>query len=289
MKITANKSVSAEYELYVDGETEGELELMERATAEQPLSFIYGVGMMLPKFEENIFGLATGDKFDFTIEMRTLEMMECCGPELLYEPKERIFGELKRAMMSDRPSIFFSMLAEAGVIAAVILPLGEIWKRQSEDGGEDFSYAMSLLDKTAKLCQRPEVRFASLVRSIGLSLEGREDLLDEIDRTLRLPGVWRRCAEFASLQLPDPSAGKEAAVAVDTLTKLQNHHIGIDGCIAITKAEGTMDSYPFLANSELYLEAMKKVRTELPPGIEGKARGEWIRAKQIEAVSKLLL
>ncbi len=68
MKITANKSVSAEYELYVDGETEGELELMERATAEQPLSFIYGVNMMLPKFEENIFGLAVGDKFDFTIE-----------------------------------------------------------------------------------------------------------------------------------------------------------------------------------------------------------------------------
>lgn len=67
MKITANKSVSAEYELYVDGETEGELELMERATAEQPLSFIYGVNMMLPKFEENIFGLAVGDKFDFTI------------------------------------------------------------------------------------------------------------------------------------------------------------------------------------------------------------------------------
>jgi len=68
MKITANKSVSAEYELYVDGENEGELELMEKATAEQPLSFIYGVGMMLPKFEENIFGLATGDKFDFTID-----------------------------------------------------------------------------------------------------------------------------------------------------------------------------------------------------------------------------
>ena len=68
MKITANKSVSAEYELYVDGEKEGELELMEKATAEQPLSFIYGVGMMLPKFEENIFGLAAGEKFDFTID-----------------------------------------------------------------------------------------------------------------------------------------------------------------------------------------------------------------------------
>ncbi len=67
MKITANKSVSAEYELYVDGEVEGELELMEKATPEQPLSFVYGVGMMLPKFEENLFGMQVGDKFDFVI------------------------------------------------------------------------------------------------------------------------------------------------------------------------------------------------------------------------------
>jgi len=69
MKITANKSVSAEYELYVDGEVEGgEQELMEKATAEEPLRFIYGVGMMLPKFEENLFGLKAGDAFDFTIK-----------------------------------------------------------------------------------------------------------------------------------------------------------------------------------------------------------------------------
>lgn len=67
MKITANKAVSAEYELYVDGENEGELELMEKATVEQPLSFVYGVGMMLPKFEENLFGMQVGDKFDFVI------------------------------------------------------------------------------------------------------------------------------------------------------------------------------------------------------------------------------
>jgi FKBP-type peptidyl-prolyl cis-trans isomerase SlyD len=67
MKITANKSVSAEYELYVDGEIEGELELMEKAPADKPLNFIFGVGMMLPKFEENLFGMEVGDKFDFTI------------------------------------------------------------------------------------------------------------------------------------------------------------------------------------------------------------------------------
>ena len=228
-------------------------------------------------------------EFDFSIEMRTLEMMGCCGPELLYEPKERIFGELERAMLCDRPSIFFSMLAEAGILGTVITYLDEMWKSQYENGGEDFIRAMSRLDKTAELCQRSEVRFASLVRSIMHSVEDSEDMLDEIDRELRLPNIWRRCAEFASLHLPEPATGKAPAVAVDTLTKLQNHPIGIDGCIAITKAEGTIDSYPFLENSEMYLDVMKKARAELPAGIERKARGEWIRARQIEAVSKLIL
>lgn len=69
MKITNNAVVNAEYELYVDGEN-GELELMERATSEQPLNFIYGIGMMLPKFEQNLNGLETGDSFDFTIQTK---------------------------------------------------------------------------------------------------------------------------------------------------------------------------------------------------------------------------
>lgn len=68
MKISTNKSVSASYELYVGGENES-LELMERATTEKPLTFIYGVGMMLPKFEENLLGLASGDEFEFSIDV----------------------------------------------------------------------------------------------------------------------------------------------------------------------------------------------------------------------------
>lgn len=68
MKITANKLVTAEYELYVDGETAGELELMEKATVKEPIRFVYGVGMMLPTFEENLFGMQANDTFDFIIK-----------------------------------------------------------------------------------------------------------------------------------------------------------------------------------------------------------------------------
>ena len=65
MKISKNKFVSVIYDLNV-GE-ENELELMESATEEHPLQFIFGSGTMLPAFEENIKELEAGSKFQFTL------------------------------------------------------------------------------------------------------------------------------------------------------------------------------------------------------------------------------
>lgn len=65
MKISANKYVAVIYDLNV-GEGD-ERELMEKATREVPLKFIYGMGMMIPAFEEALMGLEPGEKFDFSI------------------------------------------------------------------------------------------------------------------------------------------------------------------------------------------------------------------------------
>jgi len=65
MKIETNKYVTLEYDLNV-GEGE-ELELMERATKEKPLEFIYGTNSMLEAFERNIGGLEEGEEFSFTL------------------------------------------------------------------------------------------------------------------------------------------------------------------------------------------------------------------------------
>ena len=65
MKISANKYVAVQYDLHV-GEGE-ERELMERATAEVPLTYIHGLGMMLPAFEKALTGLAVGEEFTLTL------------------------------------------------------------------------------------------------------------------------------------------------------------------------------------------------------------------------------
>ena len=67
MKISEDKMVSLIYDLTVTNE-QGEKELMERATQAHPLTFLFGMGMMLEAFEKNIEGLKTGDKFSFTLE-----------------------------------------------------------------------------------------------------------------------------------------------------------------------------------------------------------------------------
>ncbi len=65
MRIAQNKYVAVTYDLNV-GEGE-ERELMERATPEQPLKFIYGIGMMLPAFEDALKGLQAGEAFNFSL------------------------------------------------------------------------------------------------------------------------------------------------------------------------------------------------------------------------------
>ena len=65
MQITENKLVTVQYELFVKN-SNGSFELMEATTPEAPLKYMHGVGMMLPKFEEQLTGKSVGDKFEFS-------------------------------------------------------------------------------------------------------------------------------------------------------------------------------------------------------------------------------
>ena len=66
MKINPQHVVSLTYDLYVKQE-DGTEALQESATEEQPLTFLYGAGQMLPKFEENLSTLSAGDTYDFRL------------------------------------------------------------------------------------------------------------------------------------------------------------------------------------------------------------------------------
>lgn len=64
LEISKYKMVTLTYDLRVDNEKG---EMIEQATMERPLEFLYGAGMMLPKFESELAGLKQDEDFNIKL------------------------------------------------------------------------------------------------------------------------------------------------------------------------------------------------------------------------------
>lgn len=62
MSLTKNQVASVAYTLTVDGQ------IMDQADKEAPMTFIHGIGGMIPGFEKALEGKQIGDSFSLTVE-----------------------------------------------------------------------------------------------------------------------------------------------------------------------------------------------------------------------------
>jgi FKBP-type peptidyl-prolyl cis-trans isomerase SlyD len=65
MVVSQNKVVSLSYELRVNSKNGDVIESVDRNA---PLTFLFGTGSLLPKFEDYLAGLKVGDSFDFNLQ-----------------------------------------------------------------------------------------------------------------------------------------------------------------------------------------------------------------------------
>jgi FKBP-type peptidyl-prolyl cis-trans isomerase SlyD len=66
MTIEKNQVVTLHYTLNAE-EKDGTKNFIEQTNAEQPFTFLYGLGMMLPKFESELSGMTAGEKKSFSV------------------------------------------------------------------------------------------------------------------------------------------------------------------------------------------------------------------------------
>lgn len=128
MKISANKLVTLTYDLNV-GE-EGELELMEQATTDKPLEFIFGTNSMLEAFENNIEGLSEGEKFSFTLT------------------PEQAYGEYDDSKVIDLPKNIFQI---DGKVDETMLYEGNTLPMMDTSGNRLMGSIVSISDDTVTM------------------------------------------------------------------------------------------------------------------------------------------
>lgn len=124
MNISENKFVSLTYTLTVEGQ------IVDQATAERPLDFIFGMGMLLPEFEKNIEGKKVGDKFAFVLS------------------PENGYGPINPEAVVDLPKEIFMV---DGEVQEGILTIGNVLPMADNMGNRMMGTVKEVTDTTVKM------------------------------------------------------------------------------------------------------------------------------------------
>jgi FKBP-type peptidyl-prolyl cis-trans isomerase SlyD len=124
MKVEQNKVVSLSYRLETNGD------VVEEVTKDKPMQFIYGVGYLLPKFEEQIENMVAGDSFDFILQA------------------DEAYGEIDEQAIFDLPKNVFEI---EGEFDDQYIQIGKRIPMQDQEGNRMYGTVEEIGDDTVSM------------------------------------------------------------------------------------------------------------------------------------------
>ena len=124
MKIEKHTVQSVTYTLIVDGE------VVDMAEKEKPMSFIQGIGMMVPGFESNSEGLTADSSYDFKLS------------------PEEAYGHYEEEAVVDLPISTFMV---DGKVNEDLLSVGQVVPMQDQDGSPLNGTVIELSEEMVKV------------------------------------------------------------------------------------------------------------------------------------------
>lgn len=246
-------------------------------------------------------------EFGFTITDETYQYMRACREELWQEPPERIIGELRRALQSAHPSLFFRALEKADILDVTFPELfhliGKTQPPEYHPEGDAFEHTLLVLEETAKRTKNTAARFAALVHDLGKGTTpkamephhyGHEERglaeLAKWDKRVTLPKEWLRAGNFVIEQhMRAPLLRKTGKIAALLLAiDKQRSVLSFADFNAVILADH--HSLPvYLMHGEELVKKMKSIRGQnAPAGLKGPAVGDWIFSRQVQVLQQML-
>ena len=260
---------------------------------------------------------------DFTVAPETMQLMRemVAHGEADHLVAERVWQELARGLMEERPSRMFDVLRECGALKVVLPEVDRLWgvpqRPEYHPEVDTGVHLMMVLDMAARLATTLTVRFACLVHDLGKGTTpadmlprhiGHEQrsakLLKGLCERLRVPTECRETADVVAREHGNIHRSSELGAAA--LLRL------LERCDAIRKparldeillacesdARGRLGyedaPYPQRARINAALAAVQSVVTSsiaaqaAAQGLQGAKVGERIHAARVRAVADWL-
>ena len=101
-------------------------------------------------------------KFGFSVDKKTIEMMEELKQELTTISEERVYTEFSKALLTQKPSIFFEVLREANVLdihfKCISNLIGAEQPEKYHPEGDAYNHTLIVLDKVSKETEKLQER-----------------------------------------------------------------------------------------------------------------------------------
>lgn len=217
----------------------------------------------------------------FEVEENTLEMMNSLKEELLTLSKERVFEELRKALKTNKPSIFFEVLKKARVLDVHFKEIhdliGALQPEKYHPEGDSYNHTMIALDNASKITTDEKIRFCALVHDLGKGRTPKEmyphhygheekgvEPLRELARRIGIPTIWKECALTAIKEHMKGGIFYKMSIPkkVTFLERVEKSKLGLEGLQIVVYADRARHGEESIENQEYNFESLGKKMLE---------------------------
>ena len=238
-------------------------------------------------------------KLGFVPTPKLLQYMKACEKELLQEPSERIFGELKKALAYPKPTAYFRLLNDAGILEAVhpeiYALIGQAQPVEYHPEGDAFEHSMLILAKVAERTTNIVARFCALCHDLGKGETPAEMLphhyghevkglkvLSHWNSRMTLSNRWLKAAKYVITQhmraprLSKPGKISQLLMSMDAISQ----ELPVEDFKIIIEADHH-SLPPYLIYAQEGIDRLKAITgREAPENIKGPAVGQWLEQER---------
>ena len=195
-------------------------------------------------------------QLEFNVESNTIKCMTELKNELISLSKERVFCEFRKAMQTNKPSIFFNVLKQAQILDVHFKEIADLIGVEQpviyHPEGDAYNHTMQSLDIASSLTRDEKIRYATLVHDLGKGITPKEEyphhyghdkagaqLVRNLSNRIGTPKNWKKAGITSAEEHMRGGIfdRMREAKKVDFLERINKSILGLDGLQIVVIAD----------------------------------------------------